>query len=379
MENNSGLKNITFNNFYDPFAEKENCLFYMNALNLNYKIIFKNCIFNNSESIVLKVDNELTKLNLNNDDVQNNNIIFDFCKFTKLSSSNNKPAFAKLKHESELSNIDFMEIHYLMINQKPSLISIEMGENQKYITFHNVSISDINSNGNVMNFKGYNLNIIFENIVISRSESYGEFINNRAENNFIATAIINTNKFNIGLIYLKNNINIDVSHSIFNDSISYSHGILYLDSVKNIDFRINDSSFSGNSCEYNAKYFGDVIYMDTNKQLNKNYTLSITDSKFLNNQAEGKKNEDDIDNIYSGGYVTLTIELQDELENRSDYAFSNELFYPLIMMDCSSNQIKIMDKNELFNCESSICKNNCHLLENFECLIGNNHINDSEN
>jgi len=35
-----------------------------------------------------------------------------------------------------------------------------------------------------------------------------------------------------------------------------------------------------------AKYFGDVIYMDTNKQLNKNYTLSITDSKFLNNQAE---------------------------------------------------------------------------------------------
>jgi len=57
-----------------------------------------------------------------------------------------------------------------------------MGENQKYITFHNVSISDINSNGNVMNFKGYNLNIIFENIVISRSESYGEFINNRAEN-----------------------------------------------------------------------------------------------------------------------------------------------------------------------------------------------------
>lgn len=81
MENNSGLKNITFNNFYDPFAEKENCLFYMNALNLNYKIIFKNCIFNNSESIVLKVDNELTKLNLNNDDVQNNNIIFDFCKF----------------------------------------------------------------------------------------------------------------------------------------------------------------------------------------------------------------------------------------------------------------------------------------------------------
>jgi len=49
------VENITFYHFIDQFSSTENDLFFIPAMDINFKVLFKNCIFDTSNSLILSV------------------------------------------------------------------------------------------------------------------------------------------------------------------------------------------------------------------------------------------------------------------------------------------------------------------------------------
>jgi len=71
------FENIIFYNFMDPVVSDASYLFYLYINNINFNIVFKNCVFDTGNMIVLKLDSfrELVNTELRYQ------ILFDSCKF----------------------------------------------------------------------------------------------------------------------------------------------------------------------------------------------------------------------------------------------------------------------------------------------------------
>lgn len=82
----------------------------------------------------------------------------------------------------ELNNVKLKNIYIYGDINESSLISLEMGENKKNIIFQDISINNVNSNGNIINIKGNDVNISLNNIYVNNSISYGSFLKCDTEN-----------------------------------------------------------------------------------------------------------------------------------------------------------------------------------------------------
>jgi len=71
------FENIEFYNFSNPRASEVTNIFYMTAINHKFNILFKNCIFNTSNSSVFKLDIDKTSYT---DDIKYV-LRFESCKF----------------------------------------------------------------------------------------------------------------------------------------------------------------------------------------------------------------------------------------------------------------------------------------------------------
>jgi len=71
------IENITFHNFNDPLSSLNNDLFYVSSYSNNYQIIFKNCIFDGSNSLIFDMeprDNVIKR-------ILEYQVLFDSCQF----------------------------------------------------------------------------------------------------------------------------------------------------------------------------------------------------------------------------------------------------------------------------------------------------------
>eukprot|EP00833_Pecoramyces_ruminatium_P006664 jgi/Orpsp1_1/1180696/evm.model.c7180000074342.1 len=319
---------------YKTFFKMENTIFEnIKSMSVNPVIsslsnsinILTNCIINNISLQGTSLFNDLSLTILKNTIIKNISTFY-------------KPIFKITYNSIELYNVNIENIIIYGEINECSLLSVESGEKQYTVKFQNVNIFNTKSNGNIMNFIGYNSNILFENVFISNSDSYGSFLKCDSENNNITfqnttfSNNINSNKFEKGLFYLKNNVNIDISNSIFNDNISHSNGILYFDKVKNFNFKINNSSFSNNNCDFNG---GVINLIDNDNNLETyNKSLIIEDGTFKNNTAN-----------FGGAIYTNVIERYDILfENTKFYNNNAKIAGGAIFFEKINNEIK----NKLF-------------------------------
>ncbi|OUM63168.1 hypothetical protein PIROE2DRAFT_10325 [Piromyces sp. E2] len=266
-------------------------------------------------------------------------------------------------------NVDINNINIYCGVNECNFLAVEMGQNKnKDIIFHDVNISNIRSNGNIFQFNGNDINIEFDNTKIENSNSYGVLLKCLSENTNISfknSRIINNhniNKFDNGLILIKNNININIINTEFKSNESFTSGILYFDNIKNFDITMKNSKFSNNHCyisggvinlidkfdstneyvksinvdhsEFNgnkADYFGGILYVNVSST----YNVKMTNTNIYNNYAgvaatshgndfathpstfilNNSVNNKDYTMINSGGIISLILELKDGLGN----------------------------------------------------------------
>ncbi|ORX45798.1 hypothetical protein BCR36DRAFT_414395 [Piromyces finnis] len=428
-----------------------------------------------------------------------------------------KPIFQISYRDISFKNVEMNKINIYCDVNKCNLISVEMGIIKKNILFHDFKISDVHSNGNVFLFSGNDINIEFDNTEIRNSNSYGALLKCISENAniYFKNSKINNNKnfnkFDNGLVFIKNNINIFFIDSEFKNNESLTSGILYFEKIKNFNFTIQNSIFSGNQCNGNggvinlidsneisdnyiksiiidhsifngnrANYFGGILYANISYSYNINIMHSniinnyagvaggflffeqindsikevslflkdkTLDNTFYNNTAIShgdifathpskfvvSKNSNNYAETYSGGFIYLTLELQDDLNNKvndsekyySDLGVQAELYevqntkvenyiisdidslnrinslkiytenpgdyyihfisknnsynilkttflnYKIKINDCDSMNYKLRLSNNLFYCESPICDKTCVSENYYECIKGN--------
>ncbi|ORX45799.1 hypothetical protein BCR36DRAFT_414396 [Piromyces finnis] len=432
-----------------------------------------------------------------------------------------KPIFQISYKDILFKNIDMKNINIYCDVNECNLFSIEMGEfvfNKKKIIFNNVNITNIQSNSNIFQFSGNSLHMEFDNLKIENSVSYGSLLKYISKNTkiyFRNSKIYNSrnyNKFDNGLVIIKNNIDVEIINSEFINNESYSSGILFFDEIENFNIIIKNSKFNKNHCYNNggvinlidninspkdytklididnsifdnnkANYFGGLLYANvyypfklnmTNSRISNNHagvaggfiffeqinnrikdiSLFVKDKKYnntiQNNTATSHGDEfathpskfilSDNDNteIYSGGFISLTLELQDDFGNRvndsekiysdigvqtelydtqnekvKDYFISNidnifyndkpEIYYILFksqinyfdfsktistgfkikINDCEPDKsYKLYKIRELFYCEDPICDRKCDVKNKyFKCVKGNSNNNNTEN
>ncbi|OUM58994.1 hypothetical protein PIROE2DRAFT_15609 [Piromyces sp. E2] len=239
------FENIIFYNFIDPAVSEASHLFYSNVKNLNFNIVFKNCVFDTGNMIILKLDSyrelitselnhqilfESCKFNevkynqlfifnnsgfnrvnrigmkiINSEFTNCNDIIkmefgiteFDNCKFSNLSTSQNQAIFGEIKYYSILNikNTIFFDI-----NETKSVVPF-ITINNNFLSFYNVTMENVHNKLGYLIRNTYKIkNKEYINIESSTFDSQNSKIN---ITNSVFKNLINPNTFS-NVVDIKN-------------------------------------------------------------------------------------------------------------------------------------------------------------------------------
>ncbi|ORX80651.1 hypothetical protein BCR32DRAFT_299932 [Anaeromyces robustus] len=152
-------------------------------------------------------------------------------EFTSISTFY-KPVFQISYNDIVMKNININNINIYGDNNECNLLSLLTGDKEKDIILQNINITNIKSNDKIINIKGNNANIKFNNIKVDKSISYGPFLKCDANNitlhldNMTFINSKNLKKDESGIFHLENNININILNSEFFNNESHSFGIM---------------------------------------------------------------------------------------------------------------------------------------------------------
>ncbi|KAG4093753.1 hypothetical protein H8356DRAFT_1081023 [Neocallimastix lanati (nom. inval.)] len=229
-------------------------------------------------------------------------------------STQYKSVFQITFNRLEFNHVNFNNINIYGDLNESSFINIKMGDNKNVLKFEDVNITNLNSNGQIINYTGNNIYIDFINVHCNNLISFSPLLKGNSENIYIS---INNSEFSNNkvlnrsdqrLIHLEHSIYISINNSKFLDNET---GILKFDNIRNLNLTLIDSKYKRNKCngngciininddleKYDLKHisitrnefednksntFGGVVYSN----LYYSYDLSIKETKFSNNTAE---------------------------------------------------------------------------------------------
>eukprot|EP00833_Pecoramyces_ruminatium_P012473 jgi/Orpsp1_1/1186505/evm.model.d7180000051075.1 len=230
------VENITFYNFFDPLSVTANDIFYINPTSTNYKIIFKNCIFDTSNSLIFQ-------LNINTDSYQENKdyqLTFDSCQFINIKG-NGVIYLSKIYYDIinntrvKIINSKFINCYNIMKSEYGEIIFDKCSFSKLFSLSEYASFIDMifNQTVSINNSIFYDIDDVYTPMPLIKNNGYLLSFNNVTMinvHNKIGYIIENKGQNN-------NNNSVYINKSYFQDISPLIHG-------RDISIYIDDSEFN---------------------------------------------------------------------------------------------------------------------------------------
>ncbi|ORX87048.1 hypothetical protein BCR32DRAFT_289585 [Anaeromyces robustus] len=323
--------NISNNYFKNCFSSGDNII---TISSINSKLnpsnyIFENNIFENTDTIFRFINSniQINKIHLKNYETKKTYPLLDISEDVTTGITINNSIFENIKFKinSLIGDIANYSLKNIMLMNITTVSKPIFHFNRKNYKFRNIYVKNLNGNGDMLdstlfyydsgsNYSGLNIknmtvvnsrtnnplikivgeNSVFylENLNITNAKTYGPLIENVSNNSTINiknSYLINNRNTHIhkcGNIYMKNNINLKIHNSTFNDNNNGGFGgALCLDNIKNLNLEIKDSIFKNNyGLNGGALYLSNKDILDSSDLYNA--SLIIKNVNFYSNQAE---------------------------------------------------------------------------------------------
>ncbi|ORY54795.1 hypothetical protein LY90DRAFT_669862, partial [Neocallimastix californiae] len=336
------FENIEFYNFSNPRASEVTNIFYMTAINHKFNILFKNCIFNTSNSSVFKLDIDKTSYT---DDIKYV-LRFESCKFRKIHNNgvfilNGRGLYTKNNIGVRIENSDF--------NECSDIIKQEYG----YIKFNNCHFENLSTERNYAIFNEmiydaglYIENSSFKNINVPATvpfiTAYGNLIN------FNNVTMVNVHT-KIGFLINNRWKNIEIINTYFNSCLFDDISTLIVGERARVYFNnsiiknfINPNYFSAiTDLKYSETYFDNCEIKNLNL-----YGTSLFNSQSLNIIKNTKIDtiSTNYRSILSSSYHNLELYNVD-ISNINLYGDINESFLMSFVGEEKTNSIIFQNVN----------------------------------